>query len=1234
MRNSLNSHWDRVRFLTNTSQTSRILATTGGANGRSQISSLLFDAQQDLLWCGDSSGYTGSFTSANLTPYTRFRTSLSQFEPVEQLLNHQRGILSLLHSNINFNSRTGGFRLALNANLMTSAQDAARFNGLLCMSLNNNSNNDMVIGGTRSLFKVDLLKPNVVAQAYNHSGGASFIKTSLKLLVLGKSNGALETFDPLSNQVVKTFNGHNGLLSDLDVLGNYAATCGYSVRPLRRTNNGLNGAMGNSNYLVDPLVNIYDLRMMRPLSPIPFPAGASFVRFHPKLPNIIIVASTTGQIQFVDIYDNLNVTVYQGDVSSGPLNSMVGVGNGYLSNLNMSPNGEYMSFSDSELNLHLWSYANNDTQSFTNFPNPIEQPDLDLMMMQNLPRVSIDDESYPLSSVGLPYYKDFLLSNYPNDMRFVKEQLKLPKPPDDELINTHDQIAAASAPQDRFGFMVYDRARFGRRYLENNYEALKEKQLKHKNGKKTLLPKFISERKSTDRMSDLMKTLSNTSVDSDWGTMSTSNATTGGASALSTKQAFQATPLSSSGNASGDDSVFQLKLSQFNDVPNCYTKLQIQYSRFGVDDFDFDYYNQTKTLCGLENHLDNSYINPLLQLYRYSLIFYNEIVSLLFIEWLPNDLETITTKHNAQGTSTLNELGYLFDMMYKAQSKNTTIANFSECLNSSPEAASLDVLNFDECRTLNLTELQLLIVRFNKFFAQSLSQDERLQRKIGFNETTGIDSILGCLVASETKSNGCGYYDRVTHYQYSIDLNTIPHQRNAAPYSMEGSHFTSSPKRIILGKNNNNNIVSYLEKSLYQNKTLRCQQCSNSRYHLLEIKQEVLKLPPLLVINLNLTAQIMESVNFRNWLANEFYTTDRSKSGSGGPVKISTRQSALNSTRYELLGYVCEISHGPETSPGAHNLIAYIKIDGSWYLFNDFLIMGVPENEVFDLTKTWKKPTIVFYQETPRDKLSMIPFHYINGHLNNKIDLSRSVIYKDHFAGVIRQDYQKQYRLLTKDEKIPQPGSLVAIDAEFVTIEPEEVEINSTGVRKVIKPSKLSLARISVLRGEPDTNGVVGVPFIDDYIVHTKKIKDYLTSFSGIEPGDLDPIHSKKNLVTLQTAYRRLWLLLNMGCIFVGHGLYNDFRCINLQVPKLQIRDTGEFYYLPEFKRKLSLKFLAYVLLKEKVQTGNHDSIEDAHTALLLYRKYLDLQLQGDFESTLYNIYFEGQQLRFRVPES
>lgn len=220
---------------------------------------------------------------------------------------------------------------------------------------------------------------------------------------------------------------------------------------------------------------------------------------------------------------------------------------------------------------------------------------------------------------------------------------------------------------------------------------------------------------------------------------------------------------------------------------------------------------------------------------------------------------------------------------------------------------------------------------------------------------------------------------------------------------------------------------------------------------------------------------------------------------------------------------------------------------------------------------------------------------------------------------------------MTKDEA-PNAGTLIAIDAEFVALNPEELEVHYGGVRNLIKPRNLSLARISVLRG--DNGPKQGVPFIDDYIIHTCFIDDYLTSFSGIEPGDLDPSSSTKTLTTLQTSYRKLWLLLNLGCIFVGHGLQNDFRCINLHVPKNQIRDTADFFYLPELKRKLSLKFLAYILLKEKVQTGNHDSIEDANTALLLYKKYLELTAIGEFESTLHRIYMDGQQLRFRVPDS
>ena len=60
----------------------------------------------------------------------------------------------------------------------------------------------------------------------------------------------------------------------------------------------------------------------------------------------------------------------------------------------------------------------------------------------------------------------------------------------------------------------------------------------------------------------------------------------------------------------------------------------------------------------------------------------------------------------------------------------------------------------------------------------------------------------------------------------------------------------------------------------------------------------------------------------------------------------------------------------------------------------------------------------------------------------------------------------------------------------------EEMEFRSDGTKNVLRPPHLSLARVSVLRGNGE---LVGTPFIDDYIHTSEAVVDYLTEFSGIK---------------------------------------------------------------------------------------------------------------------------------------
>jgi PAB-dependent poly(A)-specific ribonuclease subunit 2 len=307
----------------------------------------------------------------------------------------------------------------------------------------------------------------------------------------------------------------------------------------------------------------------------------------------------------------------------------------------------------------------------------------------------------------------------------------------------------------------------------------------------------------------------------------------------------------------------------------------------------------------------------------------------------------------------------------------------------------------------------------------------------------------------------------------------------------------------------------------------------------------------------------------------------------------------------------------------AHILVAPSSRDvnavDDWHIFNDFLVQPIPKEEALRFDN-WKTPSVLAFQLKTMS-------HKIDDRWKDQMDTS--ILHTLPHSSV---PPPADLVLLAETEQ-PKPGTLVGIDSEFVALHKEEIEIKADGSRETVRPSRLGLARVSVLRG--DDGAQQDVPFIDDYILTTEPVVDYLTAYSGIHEGDLDPSVSTHPLVTLKMAYKKIWLLLNLGCTFVGHGLLKDFRTINIHVPRGQVIDTVDLWYIRARARKLNLRFLAWLLLNEDVQGGeSHDSVEDARTALRLWRKYQEVKGQGNMEDTLEWVYKRGREVGYRAPGS
>ncbi|KIY66064.1 hypothetical protein CYLTODRAFT_455741 [Cylindrobasidium torrendii FP15055 ss-10] len=832
----------------------------------------------------------------------------------------------------------------------------------------------------------------------------------------------------------------------------------------------------------------------------------------------------------------------------------------YISSVALSPTGAYMAFGDADGIIHLLSQVDDDDPvPFNGFASqPYEWPDT----VAAAPEMDWND-STPLNTIGMPHYTTPLLSSWSSNLSTPTPYFPPPQKIPLQVLNSmkmNDNVAYAALP-------------------------------KELRGKRNVVT--TGQRKPNARFRSGKQ-----------------------------QEHEPETPVESS-----------------DEVPKMYRRVEIEYSKFGVEDFDFGFYNKTD-YSGLETHILNSYTNSIVQAMHYNL-----------------PIRKLAKSHIATTCDNehclLCELGFVVRMLEDAHGTNCQASNFCKTVGVLAQRSNnIDLIDYG--RESKDADLGHTIQSFHRFLVDHLSAEGNafphnpmLKKPTGYGSSAlaqtadmynpaaapitqlmGLDAknVITCLTCKATRAK-----DNVTHI---IDL---IYPRKAISNEIQPP----------------TDFASILRDSLLRQMTHKatCQSCKLFSTFSSRRSIATKDLPPILALNACLAGS---AENFKLWMdkAPGSVTTGRigtprntsvdgtGRSGSGSASGGTGRAVPTNGrfiqpfvelhgqiegaddaekVTYELRDMVVEIAAEDERP----HLVAIVKIpdvkEGSpWYLFNDFVVRNITEEEALSFPGKWKVPAVLHFERM--DVKEQMDYSEL------PMSLDPMLLTVDSSHSMSRDPSLIKHDILRVDE-LPRPGTLVAIDAEFVLMQQEETEFKSDGTKKVIRPARLSLARVSVLRGDNR------VPFIDDHILTSELIVDYLTEFSGIRYGDLDQLQSPYTLVPLKDVYKKLRILVDRGCIFIGHGLSKDFRIINLFVPPEQVIDTVDLYFLRARQRRLSLRFLSYFVLGEHIQTDTHDSIEDARCALDLYKRYHEFEDEGIFDDKLEELYKLGRQYNFKPPQ-
>jgi len=1125
------------------------------------VCSLSVDPFDELLWLGHANGRVTSYSYPDGERYSSFR-SFDETMDVKQLLIQQDNVMSLSSSSFHVHSKGGipqwsyshpDFNDQLLAfSGVSTYQKATTFSAY--GAVNYPSFQRVVLGGTiNSLFSVDL-KQGQLVDSVDISQGVCVLKPAGRFIASGGINGELALRDPRTLSLEHSFDVHTGSVSDLEVKGDLLVTCGFANR--------------YGEYFVDTVVKAFDMRTMRMLGQIHFPAGPAFLRFHPMFSSLLAIVSQSGYIQYRDVQSE--VTTSPGIEYSSSDNTLYSVETQgeVIETFGLSSSGEVMMFGDSGGKVHVFAQRSKQEHGHNT-------------SCLNLHPVIRDED--PDMPDGLN-----LLSDWPSSYTTLCGQ----HPPE-----IHPQIYAnlhtVTDPESgsTYGIALNP----GLRRPQDGYLE-----------RKTFMNYMTVDRKASSKRN-----------------------------------------------------------GELNVIPRDYDHIEVNLvlKNRGYKEFNYNKYNKTN-MIGLDNQLEHcNYVNSFIQ------VMYH----------LNKDLKTAVMNHTCDRPVCLAcELGFLFYMMdqiHKYQSvedirtaipgnflralKRLYAENVLPSMNDSSLSAGQRAIIFNQfiwshlheelkndvyqCAlsfpsTVMLSSKHPAMTNLNLSGITTVTNNQT-NRRNGSHKTKSyrsrgiIDAMFGSAVANvdpDTNSYTEGYQIVFNHsLQLSgsttnttfgeIVMNALNLDHLSKPKTL-----TNMPNILNLNFNMSQDDIRWLRMQHIRRSSFD----PNDEQHFKANSR--VSLPAKFTVRTSGDDDVIWKV--------EDVTYDLADGTPGAKRKANKKKDPDNRhITYVLRAVIVEIKHPykHQHSDDRNHCVSFVRIPNDkheleWYLFNDFNITR--HESAFDFSQSWKTPCILFYVREDSERI-------LSKSVEFKNPINPDIVFRDDFMAIKREHNNISEESINHatEKRIPSQGDILSIDAEFVVLETEKLKHQKTvseqedsraTIREYIAQPMFSLGRVSVILDKTYET------FIDDFIAtQSEVVHDYMTRYSGLKKGDLDIETSTHHITHLKATYMKLRALVDRGVIFVGHGLQNDFRTINIHVPRSQIIDTVELFQLPR-QRKISLRFLANFLLHSDIQQETHCSIEDAQTALKVYHRYLEYVEKGEFEQLLNEVYTVGRNSNWQISEN